>query len=261
MSEKTTVKNLELLAQEFRRTNGLSSTEPLRIKSLLQKTNVLTLYKPLSSGFSGMSVKIDSDMSVKIDMPEKYYRFMLINSDHPIGKQHFTVCHEFYHLYFQKDFKAAISCTGLFDKKGNPEEYNADIFASYLLLPEMGVWEMIPENERNRNKIQISTILAIEHFYGCSHTALLFRLMNMDLIDKPHKEELSTGIVALARKFGYNTSLYEKNNEGEVIGDYGLLANKAWEDGILSESAYYGLLIDLGVDISKLDDEQTNGEF
>ena len=253
MSEKTTVKNLELLAQEFRQTNGLSSNEPLRIKSLLQKTNVLTLYKPLSSRFSGMSIKIDA--------PEKCYRFMLINSDHPIGKQHFTVCNEFYHLYFQKDFKAAVSCTGLFDKKGNPEEYNADIFASYLLLPEMGVWEMIPDNERNKNKIQISTILAIEHFYGCSLTALLFRLMNMDLIDKPRKEELSTGIMALARKFGYNTSLYEKNNEGEVIGDYGLLANKAWEEGVLSESAYYGLLIDLGVDVSKLDDDQPNGDF
>ena len=186
---------------------------------------------------------------------------MLINSDHPIGKQHFTACHEFYHLYFQKDFKAAVSCTGLFDKKGNPEEYNADIFASYLLLPEMGVWEMIPENERNKNKVQISTILAIEHFYGCSHTALLFRLMNMDLIDKPHKEELSKGIMASARKFGYTTSLYEKNNEGEVIGDYGLLAYKAWEEGVLSESAYYGLLIDLGIDISKLDDEQPNGDF
>ena len=186
---------------------------------------------------------------------------MLINSDHPIGKQHFTVCHEFYHLYFQKDFKAAVSCTGLFDKKGNIEEYNADIFASYLLLPEMGVWEMIPENERNKNKINISTVLAIEQFYGCSHTALLFRLMNMELIDKTHKDELSIGIMATARKFGYNTSLYEKDNEGEVIGDYGMLAYKAWESGILSESAYYGLLKDLGVDISKLDDEQPNGDF
>jgi len=253
MNERTTVKNLELLAQEFRQKNGLSSTEPLRIKSLLQKTNVLTLYKPLSSGFSGMSIKIE--------MPEKCYRFMLINSEHPIGKQHFTVCHEFYHLYFQKDFKAAVSCTGLFDKKGNIDEYNADIFASYLLLPEMGVWEMIPENERNKNKINISTVLAIEQFYGCSHTALLFRLMNMELIDKNHKDELSIGIMATARKFGYNTSLYEKDNEGEVIGDYGMLAYKAWELGILSESAYYGLLKDLGVDISKLDDEQPNGDF
>lgn len=253
MSEKNTFKSLELLALDFRQKNGLSSTEPLKIKSLLQKKNVLTLYKPLSSSFSGMSIKID--------IPDECYRFMLINSDHPIGKQHFTICHEFYHLYYQKDFKAAISCTGLFDKKGNPEEYNADIFANYLLLPEMGIWEMIPENERSKNKIKISTILAIEHFYGCSHSALLFRLMNMDVIDSSQKDLLSVGVIALARKFGYNTSLYEPNNEGEVIGDYGLLANRAWEKGILSESSYFGFLKDVGVDISKLDDVQPNGDF
>jgi len=253
MNETHTFITLELLAQEFRKKNGLSSTEPLKIKSLLQKTNVLTLYKPLSSGFSGMSIKVDT--------PEECFRFMLINSDHAVGKQHFTICHELYHLYYQKDFKAAISCTGLFDKKGNPEEYKADVFASYLLLPEMGIWEMIPENERGKNKIKISSILALEHFYGCSHSAMLFRLLNMNIIDDAQKDLLSGGIMSLARKFGYTTSLYEPDNEGEVIGDYGMLANKAWEEGIVSESAYYGLLKDLGVDISKLDDEQPNGEL
>jgi len=83
----------------------------------------------------------------------------------------------------------------------------------------------------------------------------------MGLIDAALKEALSQGVMALARKFGYNTALYEKDNENEVIGDYGKLANKAWEDGIVSESAFYGLLKDLGIDISKLDEEQPNGEF
>lgn len=67
--------------------------------------------------------------------------------------------------------------------------------------------------------------------------------------------------MANARKLGYNTSLYEKANENEVIGDYGVLANQAWEKGIVSESAFFGLLQDLGVDISKLDEELPNGEF
>jgi Zn-dependent peptidase ImmA (M78 family) len=253
MSEKVTVKRLELLAQDFRQTNGLSSTEPIKLKSLLQKLNVLTIYKPLSSGFSGMSIKIN--------ISDKNYRFMLINSEHPMGKQHFTICHELFHLYYQDNFKSAVSCTGLFDKKGNPDEYYADIFASYLLLPEMGVWEMIPEQERLKNKISIGTIIAIEQFFECSHTALLFRLINMGLIDTALKEVFSHGITSLARKFGYNTSLYEKANENEVIGDYGTLANKAWTEGIVSESAYYGLLTDLGVDISKFDEDLPNGEF
>jgi Zn-dependent peptidase ImmA (M78 family) len=253
MSDKIANKSLELMAQDFRQRNGLSFTEPLKIKSLLQKANVLTIYKALSSKFSGMSIKIE--------LTEKTYRFMLVNSDHPVGKQHFTICHELYHLYYQKNFNAAISCTGLFDKKGNPEEYNADIFASYLLLPESGIWEMIPENERAKNKIKIGTILAIEQYYGSSHTAMLYRLLNMNLIDMAYKEELTLGVMAFAHKFGYSTSLYEKDNENEVIGDYGMLAYKAWEKGIVSESAYFGLLQDLGIDISKFDEVQPNGEL
>lgn len=253
MIEKGIHKKLELMAQDFRQCNGLSLSEPLKLKSLLQKTNVLTLYKPLSERFSGMSVKID--------LPGKTYRFMLVNCEHPVGKQHFTICHEFYHLYYQKDFTSAISCTGIFDKKGNPEEYNADIFASYLLLPESGIWEMIPEDQRTKNKIKLGTILAIEHYYGSSHTALLFRLLNMNLIDPSYKDALTQGVIANARKHGYSTSLYEKANENEVIGDYGMLAYQAWDKGIVSESSYYSLLQDLGIDISKLDEIQPNGEF
>jgi Zn-dependent peptidase ImmA (M78 family) len=253
MSEKVAHKSLELLALDFRQKNGLSSNEPLSLKSLLQKTNVLTIYKPLSDKFSGMSIKIEA--------PEKVYRFMLVNSEHPIGKQHFTICHEIYHLFYQKDFKTAVSCTGLFDKKGNPEEYNADIFASYLLLPEMGVWDLIPELERPKNKISIETVLTIEQFFGCSHSALLFRLFNMGIIDLVQKENLSKGVITMARKLGYKTYLYVKGNENEVIGDYGLLAYRAWENGLVSESSYMGFLRDLGIDISQLDDELSNGEL
>lgn len=253
MSEKVIYKRFELLARNFRQENGLSYAEPLKLKSLLQKLNVLTIYKPLSSKFSGMSIKIDSQ--------EKAFRFMLINSEHPVGKQHFTICHEIYHLFYQDNFKAVVSNAGSFNKKGNQEEYNADIFASFLLLPEDGVWEMIPEAERHNNKIKIGTVLAIEQYYGSSHTALLFRLLNMGLIENSRKEEFSNGIMAMARKFGYSTSLYEKGNVNEVIGDYGALAYKAWEEGVVSESAYFGLLKDLGVDLSKFDEEQPNGEF
>lgn len=253
MAEKVPYKSLELLAQEFRQLNGIGLNEPLNLKSLLKKARILTIYKPLSEHFSGMSIKIEDK--------DNTFRFMLVNCDHPIGKQHFTICHEIYHLYYQKGFKTAVSCTGLFDKKGNQEEYHADVFAGYLLLPEMGVWELIPDLERSKNKISIETVLTIEHFFGCSHTALLFRLLNMGIIDLGYKESLSKGVVSMARKLGYKTHLYEKGNENEVIGDYGLLAYKAWENGVISESSYMGLLKDLGVDISKLDDDFSNGEL
>lgn len=244
--------DLELYANSFRTNNALSETEPLRIKSLLQKLNILTIYRKLSGGFSGMSIKIETN--------DKCKRFMIVNSGHSIGKQDFTICHELYHLYFQSNFRAFISSAGLFNKKGDPEEYNADIFSSYLLLPQLGLYKIIPEDERAKNKIKISTILAIEHYYGCSHSALLHRLLNMNLIDATYKDELLLlRIKSVARKFGYSTKLYESGNNDEIIGDYGTLANLAWEKGIISESTYLSFLEDIGVDISKIFDNE-NGE-
>jgi len=42
----------------FRQQNGYSSTEPVHLKSLLLKKNVLSLFRPLSDDFSGMALKI-----------------------------------------------------------------------------------------------------------------------------------------------------------------------------------------------------------
>jgi Zn-dependent peptidase ImmA (M78 family) len=243
---------IEYLAKKFREDNALNEKEPIRIKSILQKNNILTVYRPLSSDFSGMSIKIDVGGSCK--------RFMLVNSEHSIGKQHFTICHEFYHLFFQVNFSAAISSSGKFDKQGNPEEYNADLFASFLLLPHWGVWELIPEKENAKNKISIATLLLIEHYYACSRSTLLHRLLDMGLIDEEFKVQYSIGIKSSARKLGFSTDIYEKGNENEVVGDYGTLAYNAWDKGIVSESSYLSLLEDLGVDISKIFETESEDE-
>ena len=59
---------------------------------------------------------------------------------------------------------------------------------------------------------------------------------------------------------GFSTDLYEKGNENVVIGDYGTLAYNAWEKGIVSESSYLSLLEDIGVDISKIFETESEDE-
>ena len=165
--------NLEVYANDFRQTNGLNSKEAIRLKSILQKNNILTAYLPLSDDFSGMAIKLNQGDETK--------RFILVNSNQTIGRQHFTICHELYHLYFQKDFTSEKSIVGKFDKN-NLEEYKADTFASYLLLPYSGLMQLIPEHERPKNKITLKTILYIENYYSCSRAALLIRLSGLNLI-------------------------------------------------------------------------------
>jgi hypothetical protein len=58
---------------------------------------------------------------------------------------------------------------------------------------------------------------------------------------------------------GYRDGLYRCGNEKTVIGDYGIIAKQLFDSQTVSESHYYSLLADLGIDVTKIDEGQ-NGE-
>jgi Zn-dependent peptidase ImmA (M78 family) len=240
---------IEKKAFAFRQQNGLSSAEPIRLKSLLLKNNVLTLFKPLSGSFSGMAIKIGDQN-----------RFMLVNCEQNIGKQHFTIGHELYHLYIQENFTAQKCTAGAFDGSKDPEEYRADLFAAFLLLPEEGIKQMIPDEELKRGaNISLQTILKIEHFYSVSRRALLYRLLNLEFINQATYDEHTSAVKKGAAQNGYPTHLYERGNANEIIGDYGVLANKLLEVDKISESHYLELMGAIGFNPLEQSADDENG--
>ena len=237
--------HLQREASDFRLKNGIGATEPIRMKSWLPKLNVVALFRPLSDSFSGMAVK------------QHYLNFIIINSEHRVSKQHFTIAHELYHLFIQKDFVSEVSNAGKFDRK-NKIEFEADWFAAFLLMPEEGLLQLIPKEELSKNKISLPTIVKIEQYFACSRTALLLRLDGIDLIDYKKYEQYTTNVKHSAAILGYDTSLYDKGNEGLVIGDYGAKAKKLFDVGKISESHFISLMNDLGKDVQNIanDNEQ-----
>ncbi len=242
---------LEKNSQSFRMGAGLNNAEPIRLKSLLQKLNVITLFSPLGDQFSGMAIKT-ADVNT-------HERFMLVNSNQSLGKQHFTISHELYHLYYQEDFTSQVCITGRFDKRADKNEYYADIFASFLLLPTEGLLASIPNDQLQKKIVTLSTILYIENFFSCSRRALLYRLKKMGFIDSNKYDEFTMHVKRGALENGYGTELYEPGNHNQVIGDYGSIARSLYDLDKISESHYYSLLKDLGVDIAKLSDA-ANGD-
>lgn len=224
-------------AAEFRQENGLNNTEPVLLKSILLSNNVLTLFKPLSPNFSGMAIKAGEN------------RFILVNSNHSIGKQHFTLAHELYHLFKQVDFKFRSCTTGRFDHKADINEYHADLFAADLLLPEDGVYKMIPDAELSKDKIQLSTIIKLEQYFYTSRSALLYRLKTLGILSKEKYSEFSINIKRGALNYGFDTKLYEKGNEGVIIGQYGQIAKELYDLDQISESFYTSLMMDIGKDV------------
>jgi Zn-dependent peptidase ImmA (M78 family) len=237
---------LEKEASEFRANQGLDSDDSIRLKSLLQKANVITVFAPLTSNFSGMAIKA-------LTKDNKEGRFVLINSNQSLGKQHFTICHELYHLFVQKNFTSQVCNTGAYNKN-DINEYKADVFAGYFLLPTDGLLKNIPNDEIAKKKISLKTILYIEQLYSCSRRALLYRLKNLKLVSSNEYETYTKNIVKGALENGYSTDLYYKGNENVVIGDYGTLARSFFDREKISETHYYTLLADLGVDTSKIID-------
>lgn len=226
---------IEKQVSAFRADNGLSASEPVSLKSLLLKLNVLSVFRPLSESFSGMCLKDNSE-----------HRFMLINSNHPRGRQHFTIAHELYHLFIETR-PTPHKCNPGYSK--NSVEQSADMFASSLLMPEAGVCQLIPEHELKKKDISIATILKLEHYFSVSRSALLYRLLNIGIITENTRSKLAEIKVKYsAMCFGYDTALYEAANEGLVIGDFGEKARNLFDQAKISESHYMELLHKISID-------------
>lgn len=220
-------------ASQLRRMAGLSNSEAVSLNSLLLKLNVLTVYRPLSDTFSGMSLKSGDR------------RFMLINSNQPLCRQHFTLAHELYHLYFDPN-PMPHNCMAA-GKKDDAEQC-ADAFALLFLMPTEGVWIMIPDEELMTGEVSLASVLRIEQYFAVSHTAAVNRLFDMKMIDRAQRDLfLSYPIKRTAREYGYGTALYEPANENTVIGDFGEKARHLFDEEKISEGHYLELLHKIGI--------------
>ena len=170
-------------------------------------------------------------------------KFMLINSNNSRGRQHFTICNELFHLYYDEEPKPHICGTPGMERE--PAEVNANAFASALLLPQAGVLQSIPSEEIMARHITTATMLRLEQLFGVSHQSLCYCLRHLRLLTEEelqaHLDE-SMVIQDIATEYGYDLSLYQGGNEGVVIGDFGEKARKLFEQERISEGHYVELL-------------------
>ncbi len=220
----------ETLAQKFRIDHGIGLSDAIDPLGVLRKLNIFVMFRPLSERFYGMSLQSKSGA-----------KFMLINSNNAIGRQHFSIAHELYHLFYDETPKPHICKAN--EKGKTPSEYDADVFASALLIPKQGLLEFIPTNEIKSKNISLATILRTEQYFRVSHTALLVRLKACKLISEKDYEKLSVNAIQeTAKEYGHNTALYRKGNTNVVIGDFGEKARLSYEKEIISEGHYLELL-------------------
>jgi len=179
--------------------------------------------------------------------------FLLINCALPKGRQAFTICHELYHLFIQKDFKVEV----ISNAKGNDRDDNeklADAFAAELLMPEKGIQELLLKENYINKKVELDQIVKLEQYFQVSRQSMCYRLRSLGFLHKnDNLDQLYFSDVAdAAKKRGYSTSLYEPTRAGIISSDYFDKAQLLYEKEKIGLNDFAQLLNDIGIDIFEL---------
>ena len=150
---------------------------------------------------------------------EKQDVIICINSTTSYGRQRFTLAHELYHELYEENMQRVICDMSMTGDK--PEsEYEADQFASYLLMP----YDALLEYEYDQAKWTLEKVIDAEQFFQVSHQAMLHRLVRDKLIAAERAEEYRLITVSMeAARLGYGKELYyptAKNQQYFTTGEY-----------------------------------------
>lgn len=235
-------------AVEFRRRFDLGQADPIRIDSLLNKLDLLTVFAEMSSDFSGMAARFGNDS------------FLLINCSVPKGRQIFTICHELYHLFIQDGFEFEVIADSKKGVKKTDNEKLADAFAAELLMPEKGIQELLLKQNYLGKKIELDHIVKLEQYFQVSRQSMVYRLLNLGFINKTENldSKYFCEVKESAEIRGYDTSLYEPTTPKVVSSDYFDKALYLYNKDRIGLTDYAQLLSDIGIDLFQLLNASTN---
>lgn len=235
-------------AVEFRRRFDLGQADPIRIDSLLNKLDLLTVLAEMSENFSGMAARFGNE------------GFLLINCNLPKGRQIFTICHELYHLFVQDEFEFEVITDTRNGGKKSEQEKLADAFAAELLMPEKGIQELLLKQNYLGKKIELDHVIKLEQYFQVSRQSMVYRLINLDFIHKNENLELKyfSNVKESAEKRGYDASLYEPTKPRVISSDYFDKAQHLYQKEKIGLTDYAQLLNDIGIDLFELLDSSKN---
>lgn len=229
-------------ATEARQKYGISYLEPISMEIVYKLSNKSCIKKPLESDISGIFIRFNNT------------KVVVINTSKTLGHQNFTAAHELYHSEFDENLEARVCKAGIFDLK-NESEMMADLFAAHFLMPEEGIKFHLSRRKDDFNNIELIDVIYLEQLYGVSHTAMLVRLQQLQIIDEKTKKEFLPKIRLNARKYGYDDSLYIPTNEDVILSNYVEQAQKALDKDLITFSRYEELLRDANLLEYEYDEE------
>lgn len=232
MKEKIEI-NSEAIS--LRKYFGIDMYSPIDIFSIIDSNEDLTVvFYPMSERVSGICIRDGKN------------KIIGINSTTTYGRQRFTMAHELYHLFFHENFKSIV-CSKDLEKNKNPQEKEADIFASYFLAPYESLNNYIKSKlKKQKNTLEVKDVVRIEQHCGLSRQATLWRLINDGYLSREKADTMKTGIILSALSLGFDNKLYlpaPKEKQYTTLGKYIKLTGELKEKGLISNGKYEELLL------------------
>lgn len=229
-----TEQRLNSFALETRKMFNECIDSPIDIFALVngwKEKNITIVKYPLSEKISGMCTVADEDIII------------CINSNSSYGRQRFTLAHELYHILYE-NIEGRVICDMNMSENKSDSEKEADLFASYLLMP----YDALFQYSKKVNEWTLESVIEAEQFFQISHLAMLYRLEKDGYISKTNFEMYKCIKVSVeAAKLGFGKELYFTEPEEKkyfTTGEYIRKVEKLSEMGRISEGKREELLLD-----------------
>lgn len=216
---------------DFRQKIGVDESSPILVKDVLSQLHIFTVYREMSLGVKGMSLRnAEGQMAI------------LVNSALPLGKQHETIAHEWYHLFYDSSPQAHIC----HDQGTYDTERNATVFSKLLLLPEAGVQPYIRGVNMTNKEEVLRLVLVLENRFRVSRDLVVsyleeHALCSDEVMSFIRKDDCRVS----SEKYGYGAKLYESGNANLVISDYEEKAKLLLKQQTISRGHYNELITQL----------------
>ena len=197
---------------------------PLIVANIERSKHFTMVFYPMGDRLSGMCVKGTGSTVIAI------------NSAMSVGRQHFSMAHELFHVYFDDNLSTAI-CSQKIDQ-----------FASYFLVPPDALTAAIARvKQKVDDKLTVGNVVELEQYFWVSRQAMLFRLLEENELTSQEAEPMRRGVINSARNLGYDDSLYKPlplEKQHATYGYYIQQAEESLKEGLISNGKYEELLLE-----------------
>ena len=109
--------------------------------------------------------------------------YIVLNTSLPKVNINFAICHELYHVFYQKsEFRTKVEFVN--NRYDEQEEAAANLFAGMLLMPEASFRLMYSKFKEESGNNEKDTIIRLMNYYQAPYMAVLIRAFELDLPDR-----------------------------------------------------------------------------